>query len=399
MSRIADVGAAVIGTGFIGTVHVEALRRIGVQVRGVLGSSPERGAPGRALGVPRAYDSLEELLDDPTVDVVHVTSPNHLHLPQARAVLAAGRHVVCEKPLAMTRGVRRAGRARRRDRPGQRGQLQHPLLPAQPARPRRGRRRRARRRPARHRPLLPGLAAPRDRLELAARARARRRAAGGRRHRLALARPDDLHHRPAGRVGDGRARHLHRGPPRADRARSRPSRPRSPPRPSPARSRPRTRPRSCCASRTARAARSPSARSAPAARTRSSTRSTGRASSLAWDSEQPDQMWIGHRERPERDPASGTRRSWGPAGRAAAALPGGHVEGFARHVRGPFRAVYADVAAGGPSPDPPTRPSPTATTRCSSTTPSPRAPGSGAGSTSSASPVAGRRDSHGGDIR
>ena len=44
MRRIADVGAAVIGTGFIGTVHVEALRRIGVQVRGVLGSTPERGA-------------------------------------------------------------------------------------------------------------------------------------------------------------------------------------------------------------------------------------------------------------------------------------------------------------------------------------------------------------------
>ena len=44
MTGIADIGAAVIGTGFIGTVHVEALRRIGVQVRGVLGSTPERGA-------------------------------------------------------------------------------------------------------------------------------------------------------------------------------------------------------------------------------------------------------------------------------------------------------------------------------------------------------------------
>ncbi len=103
MRRIADVRAAVIGTGFIGTVHVEQLRRIGVHVSGVLGSTPERGqARADALGVPRAYPSLDALLDDPAVDVVHVTSPNHLHVPQARPILAAGRHVVCEKPLAMT---------------------------------------------------------------------------------------------------------------------------------------------------------------------------------------------------------------------------------------------------------------------------------------------------------
>ena len=103
MTRIADIGAAVIGTGFIGTVHVEALRRIGVQVRGVLGSTPERGAArAEALGVPRAYASLDDLLADPTVEVVHVTSPNDLHVSQTKAVLAAGRHVICEKPLAMT---------------------------------------------------------------------------------------------------------------------------------------------------------------------------------------------------------------------------------------------------------------------------------------------------------
>lgn len=103
MRRLSEIGAAVIGSGFIGTVHVEALRRIGVQVRGVLGSSAERGAErAERLGVPHAYASLEELLDDDRVDVVHVTSPNHLHHPQVKAILAAGRHVVCEKPLAMT---------------------------------------------------------------------------------------------------------------------------------------------------------------------------------------------------------------------------------------------------------------------------------------------------------
>jgi predicted dehydrogenase len=103
MRRIADVGAAVIGTGFIGTVHVEQLRRIGVQVRGVLGSTPQRGDErARALGVDRAYPSLEAVLDDPSVEVVHVTSPNHLHVSQARQILEAGRHVVCEKPLGMS---------------------------------------------------------------------------------------------------------------------------------------------------------------------------------------------------------------------------------------------------------------------------------------------------------
>jgi predicted dehydrogenase len=103
MRRFSDVGAAVIGSGFIGTVHIEALRRLGVRVHGLLGSDPERGRQAaERIGVPRAYPSLEALLDDPQVEVVHVTSPNQLHHPQVKAILAAGRHVVCEKPLAVT---------------------------------------------------------------------------------------------------------------------------------------------------------------------------------------------------------------------------------------------------------------------------------------------------------
>src|SRR5438552_19084465 len=101
MSEGSGIGAAVIGTGFIGTVHVEQLRRIGVEVRGVLGSTPERGAArAEALSVRHAYAALEEILADTSVHVVHITSPNHLHVPQALAILAAGKHVVCEKPLA-----------------------------------------------------------------------------------------------------------------------------------------------------------------------------------------------------------------------------------------------------------------------------------------------------------
>ncbi len=103
MTRLADVGAAVIGSGFIGTVHIEALRRIGVPVRGLVEASPELGTTrADELGLPRSYASLAEMLADDAVRVVHVTSPNALHHAQVKQILAAGRHVICEKPLAMT---------------------------------------------------------------------------------------------------------------------------------------------------------------------------------------------------------------------------------------------------------------------------------------------------------
>ena len=94
------IGAAVVGTGFIGVVHVEALRGIGVDVVGVVGSSPERAR--QKPGLPEPYESFEAMLADERVQVVHLTTPNHLHYPQVKAVLAAGKHVVCEKPLALT---------------------------------------------------------------------------------------------------------------------------------------------------------------------------------------------------------------------------------------------------------------------------------------------------------
>jgi predicted dehydrogenase len=98
--EIHDIRAAVVGTGFIGVVHVEALRRLGVDVTGVVGSTPERAAA--KPGLPAPYPGFETMLADPRVDVVHITTPNHLHFEQTRAALAAGKHVVCEKPLAMT---------------------------------------------------------------------------------------------------------------------------------------------------------------------------------------------------------------------------------------------------------------------------------------------------------
>ncbi|MDQ2942555.1 MAG: Gfo/Idh/MocA family oxidoreductase, partial [Candidatus Dormibacteraeota bacterium] len=96
-----ELGAAVIGTGFIGVVHVDALRRLGVQVHGVVGSTSARAAErARAAGLPPAYESIEAMLADDKVDVVHITSPNHLHHAHATAALKAGKHVICEKPLA-----------------------------------------------------------------------------------------------------------------------------------------------------------------------------------------------------------------------------------------------------------------------------------------------------------
>ncbi len=103
MERFSDIGAAVIGSGFIGTVHIEALRRLGVTVRGVIDASPEMAeAAAQRLGLPVAYTSLEAALTDPEVDIVHVTSPNQFHYPQVKQILAANRHVICEKPLAVT---------------------------------------------------------------------------------------------------------------------------------------------------------------------------------------------------------------------------------------------------------------------------------------------------------
>lgn len=100
---MAQRGTAVVGTGFIGPVHLEALRRLGRPVVGLLGSSPEKGrAAARTWGVPRAYDSYEQLLADPAVQVIHLTSPNRFHFEQCRRALQAGKHVVCEKPLALT---------------------------------------------------------------------------------------------------------------------------------------------------------------------------------------------------------------------------------------------------------------------------------------------------------
>ena len=107
MRRIPGVG--VIGAGFIGRVHARSAKLAGGRLVGVVGSSPDRTRELAAeFGTDPAVSSAEDLISHPEVDVVHICTPNHLHVPLAEAALRAGKHVVCEKPLA----VEAAGAAR-----------------------------------------------------------------------------------------------------------------------------------------------------------------------------------------------------------------------------------------------------------------------------------------------
>jgi predicted dehydrogenase len=102
MEGAGGVRVGIAGAGFIGGVHARSARLAGAQLVGVSASTPEsaRAAAG-PLGAERSFDSSDELVRDPGIDGVHICTPNHLHLPLAEAALAAGKHVICEKPLAM----------------------------------------------------------------------------------------------------------------------------------------------------------------------------------------------------------------------------------------------------------------------------------------------------------
>ena len=98
------IGMGIVGAGFVGPHHVDAVRRLGfVDVVAVAGSSKASAQKkADALGAPKAYGSYEELLDDPDVHVVHNATPNYLHFPVNAAAIAKGKHVISDKPLAMT---------------------------------------------------------------------------------------------------------------------------------------------------------------------------------------------------------------------------------------------------------------------------------------------------------
>ena len=99
--RLDQLRAGVIGTGFIGPVHLEALRRLGVPIVALCDLPDRVRSAADRLGIPQAFGDYRELLRSPDVDVVHITSPNRFHCEMSLAALKAGKHVVCEKPLAM----------------------------------------------------------------------------------------------------------------------------------------------------------------------------------------------------------------------------------------------------------------------------------------------------------
>jgi predicted dehydrogenase len=98
------LGMGLVGPGFVGVHHIDAVRRLGfVDVVAIAGSSKASAQrKADALGVPTAYDNYEALAADPDVHVIHNTTPNHLHGPVIRAALAARKHIVSDKPLAST---------------------------------------------------------------------------------------------------------------------------------------------------------------------------------------------------------------------------------------------------------------------------------------------------------
>lgn len=349
MRRISDIGAAVIGSGFIGTVHIEALRRLGVRVHGLLEVSPEHGAKRAAdLGLPGAYGSMEEMLADERVEVVHVTSPNAFHFPQVREILAAGKHVVCEKPLATTslesaelvRLAREAGvvnavnfnirfyplnqHLARLVADGGLGEVrlvtghyfQDWLLLDTDWNWRLD--------PAEGGSLRSVGDIGSHWLDLAS-------YVGGLRIESVMA---DLvtfvkvRHQPAGPVEtfstERAANTIAREMVTDDAA--------------------------TILLRFANGARGAVAISQVSAGRKNSLQYEidGSTAAAAWDSERPDELWLGRRESPNelliRNPAL-----MNAPGAAAASLPGGHVEGFADTFKATYRAVYADVAAGGPA--------------------------------------------------
>ncbi len=112
-------------------MHARSARLAGARLAGVASSTPDSAAAAaRELGIARGFATAEELVASDDIDVVHVCAPNHLHLPLARAALESGKHVVCEKPLALdAAGAAELVGARAHDAAGGHGSLRLPLLP------------------------------------------------------------------------------------------------------------------------------------------------------------------------------------------------------------------------------------------------------------------------------
>lgn len=92
----------VIGLGFIGPAHIEALRRLGCVDVVAVAAPHDVEAKADALGIERGYSDWKEMLEKEELDTVHICTPNNLHYEMTKAALEKGLHVVCDKPLSMT---------------------------------------------------------------------------------------------------------------------------------------------------------------------------------------------------------------------------------------------------------------------------------------------------------
>src|ERR1044072_4651197 len=98
------IKSGIIGTGFIGPAHVEAARRLGFVEMIALCEGNDDLARSKAakLSIPKAYGRVEAILADKEVEVIHNCTPNHVHFDISKQIMAAGKHVISEKPLAMS---------------------------------------------------------------------------------------------------------------------------------------------------------------------------------------------------------------------------------------------------------------------------------------------------------
>ncbi|HJC80999.1 MAG TPA: Gfo/Idh/MocA family oxidoreductase [Candidatus Mediterraneibacter excrementipullorum] len=98
------LNVAIVGAGFIGPIHLENARRtFEADVTALVGYTIEEAKEkAQMYSVPRYYDNIDEMLEDDSIDIVHICSPNYLHYEMAKKVLLANKHCVCEKPLTLT---------------------------------------------------------------------------------------------------------------------------------------------------------------------------------------------------------------------------------------------------------------------------------------------------------
>jgi len=96
------IKTAIIGTGFMGRVHLEAVRRLEyVEAAAIAGRNADAARRlGAGFSTPKIAADYREILRDPAIDVVHICTPNAQHFSMAKEALQAGKHVICEKPLA-----------------------------------------------------------------------------------------------------------------------------------------------------------------------------------------------------------------------------------------------------------------------------------------------------------